>query len=75
MYRHEFVFYSLKPQEVNNNLTLFLPFGPLVWLSIALTVICLTILLTISGERNEISYIDFKGKKGTKIIYYELLVT
>ena len=69
MYRHEFVMYSLKPQEVNSNLTLFLPFGPVVWLSIAMTVICLTILLMISGERTEIAYIDFKGKKG-KTIYF-----
>ena len=66
MYQHELVMYSLRPQEVQSFLTLFLPFGPKVWLSLALTVGSLTILLMITGEnKTSLGSVDFKGKKNT----------
>lgn len=70
MFEHEFIMYSLRPQEINNYLTLFLPFGPLLWLCIALTVMSLIFVLIITGETTSLRNIDFKGKVNCFISIY-----
>ena len=62
MYEHEFLMYSLKPQEINNYLTLFNPFGPFLWMCISLTALCLIFVLVITGETTSLRNIEFKGQ-------------
>ena len=50
MYQHEFIMFSLRPQEVPSFSTLFRPFGPILWLSIAGAVGILSIALVITSR-------------------------
>ena len=72
MYEHEFIMYSLRPQEINNYLTLFNPFGPFLWLCIALTALCLIFVLIMTGETTSLRNVEFKGKVGYIIIIFIL---
>ena len=72
MYEHEFLMYSLKPQEINNYLTLFNPFGPFLWMCIALTALCLIFVLVITGETTSLMNIEFKGEVSYIIVIHIL---
>ena len=72
MYEHEFLMYSLKPQEINNYLTLFNPFGPFLWMCIALTALCLIFVLVITGETTSFTNIEFKGEVSYIILIHIL---
>ena len=45
MNQHDFVIYSLKPQEVPSYTTLFSPFGPFVWMSLIGSITMMVVVL------------------------------